>query len=171
MIAAIRPLLPLLWRVAVALLGTFAALGLCALAGLLIPVPIPIALGLAAGVLWWLFHVGIARAEPLYTPELDLETGYILPDAQDMRVRRLEDLIHGAQPNRRMTSRGLARVLGDIADERVRDPDAPPLSSGLRRLIADARHPDPQSHPVGPIDRRALHRYLRELADGEERDR
>lgn len=86
-------------------------------------------------------------------------------------MRRLEDLAYGAQPRRRMTGRGLARVLGEIADERARDPEAPALSSDLARLIETARRPDAEENPVGAIDRRGLHRCLKELAPREERNR
>lgn len=164
-------LLPLLWRLAVGVAAMLALVGVCALFGLLIPLPIPIAVGLVAGAAWWAMNVAPARADHLDSPPLNLDADYALPHARDMRVRRLEDLIHGAQPSRRMTSRGLARTLGDIAEERAHDPAAPPLSEPLERLIAQARHPDAENHPVGPIDRRALHRHLRELAAGEERDR
>lgn len=167
----IRNLLPLLWRLGISVVAALVVVGVCALFKLLIPLPVPIALGLSIGTIWWIIHVGADRADQLDAPQLDFDADYALPHAQDMRVRRLEDLIHGAQPSRRMTSRGLARTLGDIADERSRDPDAPPLSQGLTQLIAQSRHADAESHPVAPIDRRALHRYLRELAVGEERDR
>lgn len=167
----IRDLLPLLWRLGVCVGVALAAVGGFARFDLLIPLPVPIALGLVGGTIWWITRSGAARADQLDAPELDLDVDYALPHSRDMRVRRLEDLLHGAQPSRRMTSRALARTLGDIADERARDTGAPPLSDGLTRVIAQARHPDAEGHPVGPIDRRTLHRYLGELAAGEERDR
>lgn len=167
-----RELLPLLWRLGVGVAVALLAVGAFALFGLLIPLSLPIALGLVGGTIWWFTRSEAARADPLDAPELDLDVDYALPHSRDMRVRRLEDLVHGAQPSRRMTSRGLARTLGEVADERAHDSDAPPLSDGLSRLIAESRHPDAENHPVGPIDRRTLHRYLRELATaGEERDR
>lgn len=165
------PITRLLVRLAIGVLIALAIVGLLSLLGMRIPLPLPIAVGLAIGAIWWMTQSGAARDDPLHAPELDLDADYALPHARDMRVRRLEDLIHGAQPSRRMTARGLARTLGDIADERAHDPAAQPLDEKLSRLIADSRHADAESHPVGPIDRRALHRYLRELAAGEERDR
>lgn len=164
-------LLPLLWRLGAGVAMALAGVGVCAVFDLLIPLPGPIAAGLVIGAAWWALHDAPPRADDVDAPRVDLDADYALPHARDMRVRRLEDLIHGAQPSRRMTSRGLARTLGDIADERATDPAAAPLSDGLRHLIAEARHPDAENHPVGPIDRRILHRYLRELATGEERDR
>lgn len=151
--------------------GVLAAIGIAALFQVRVPLPIPFALALAAGTLWWIADQGAERADPLDAPELDLDADFALPHGQDMRVRRLEDLIHGAQPNRRMTARGLARILGEIAEERARDPEARPLSPDLRALIETAREPDGAAHPVGPIDRRTLHRCLTELAPREERDR
>lgn len=167
----IGELRPLLVRMAISVAAALALVGLFALFDLQMSLPFPIALGLVVGALLWIFHIGISRADQLSTPELDLDADYALPHAQDQRVRRLEDMIHGAQPHRRMTARSLSRVLGELADERAHDPAAPPLSADLASRIAEARHPDADDHPVGPIDRRALHRYLRELAPGEERDR
>lgn len=161
----------LLLRLLLCAVVALAAIGIAALFGVRVPLPIPLALALAAGALWWIADQGAERADPLDAPELDLDADFALPHGQDMRVRRLEDLVHGAQPHRRMTARGLARVLGEIAEERARDPEAPPLSPGLRTLIEAAREPDGAAHPVGPIDRRTLHRCLTELAPREERDR
>lgn len=161
----------LLLRLSLCAAAVLAAIGVAALFQVHVPVPIPLAVALAAGALWWAADQGAERADPLDAPELDLDADFALPHGQDMRVRRLEDLIHGAQPNRRMTARGLARLLGEIAEERARDPAAPPLSPGLRTLIETAREPDAAAHPVGPIDRRTLHRCLTELAPREERDR
>lgn len=167
----IRPWLGLPVKLA---LGALVAVGLqlaCILVGLILPLPMMIALGLLGGAVWWMLGSGAERADQLHAPALDLDVDYALPHAQDTRVRRLEDLAHGAQPSRRMTGRGLVRTLGEIADERARDPDAPPLSAALTQLIETARHPDAEGHPVGPLDRRALHRCLHELAPREERDR
>ena len=166
----IRPLGPLLLRLVICAVVAVTAIGISALFQLAIPLPIPVALALAAGTLWWITDQGADRADPVSAPDLDLDADFALPHGQDMRVRRLEDLIHGAQPNRRMTARGLARILGEIADERARDAEVSPLSPGLRTLIETARQPDGRAHPVGPIDRRTLHRYLTELAAREERD-
>lgn len=160
----ITTLRPLLVRMVLCVGAALAIVGVCALFGLLFSLPIPIALGLVCGALLWIHHVGIPRADHLSAPALDLDADYALPHAQDQRVRRLEDMIHGAQPRRRMTARSLSRALGEIADEREHAPSAPPLSADLVSRIAAARHPDADEHPVGPIDRRTLHRHLRELA-------
>ena len=150
-----RLLIHLLGGAALAVL----AVGVAALFDLRIPLPIPLTIALLGATSWWIIRSGADRAENPEVPRLDLDADYALPHAQDTRVRRLEDLIHGA------------RALGDIADERAHDPAAPALSRDLARLIATARQPDAEAHPVGPIDRRTLHRYLRELAAGEERPR
>lgn len=164
MITALRSLRPLLVRMALCVGAVLAVVGVCALFGLRFSLPFPIALGVVGGTLLWIHHAGIPRADHLSTPALDLDADYALPHAQDQRVRRLEDMIHGAQPRRRMTARSLSRILGEIADERAHGSAAPPLSADLSSRIIEARHPDADSHPVGPIDRRTLHRYLRELA-------
>ena len=62
-------------------------------------------------------------------------------------------------------------TLADIADERARDPDAPPLGPELSELLRAARAAAGSQQPFPPIDRRALHRYLDELALREERHR
>lgn len=167
----IRPWLPLLARLAISVLAALVLYVVCTLFGLFLPPPVLVSLGLACGTAWWIIDEGADRADQLHAPALDLDVDYALPHAQDTRVRRLEDLAYGAQPKRRMTHRGLLRTLGEIADERAHDPDAPPLSTDLTRLIETARHPDAEQHPVGPMDRRTLHRSLKELALREERDR
>lgn len=159
-------LLELLWRTAATTAAAVALALLCRFIGLQLSLHLPIAVGIVAGVMWWFLRVGPDRAEHTHVPEVDLDADYALPHAQDMRVRRLEDMIHGAQPHRRMTSRGLALVLADIAEERARDPDAPALGPELSRLLRTART---EGATVPPIDRRALHRYLDELAPREER--
>ena len=159
-------LVGLLWRTAVTT-GTMVVLALaCGLADLVVPLPVPVAAGIILGAVWWYLHVGGDRAEHARLPALDLDADYALPHAQDMRVRRLEDMVHGAQPSRRMTSRGLALVLAEIAEERARDPDAPPPGPELSRLLRTARTEDAS---VPPIDRPTLHRILDELAVREER--
>lgn len=167
-------LLPLAWRMAA---GAALALAVMLVAGLFsvrISWPVPVALGLIAGTAWWILNQETERDDAPHHPDLDLEADYALPHAQDMRVRRLEDAVHGAQPSRRMTARTLGQVLGEIADERARDERAPALSEGLTQLIERSRtpaRPDGDAPDVAPIDRRTLHRYLHELAPREERDR
>lgn len=167
----IRSWMPLLIRLVLGAAAAVAAHLVCRIIGLVLPLPVLLSVGLACGTALWIIAQGADRADHLHAPELDLDVDYALPHAQDVQVRRLEDLAFGAQPRRRMTGRALARVLGEIADERARDPDAPDLSPALARLIETARRPDAEEHPVGAIDRRGLHRCLRELAPSEERDR
>lgn len=137
----------------------------CALFGLHLSLPTLCALGLAGGAGLWLVRAEVSRADTLDPPPLDLDVDYALPHGQDMRVRRLEDVIHGAQPHRRMTSRALARTLGEVAEARSRDPLAPPLSPALSRLLEQVRDPGTEAESFPPIDRRTLHRHLRELSD------
>lgn len=137
--------------------------GLAAL-GLWVALPTILAAGLVGGAAIWLLRLEPDRADQLDIPPLDLDVDYALPHGQDIRVRRLEDMIHGAQPNRRMTARTLARTLAEVAEERARDPQAPPLSPQLQDLIDRARHEDPEAAPIRAIDRRTLHLYLRELS-------
>jgi hypothetical protein len=143
-----RPeLLSLLLRLAAGTALALAVVGLCSLFGLGLPLPLPLALGLVGGAVSWMLEHSPDHADQVDAPALDLDVDYALPHASDPRVRRLEDMAWGAQPRRAMTSRALARTLAEIARERDRDPDAP------------------------PIDRRTLHRHLHQLADGEERER
>lgn len=160
----------LLLRLGICTAGILALVGVCALFGMRFALPLPIALGLMAGTASWLIQRTPVRADHADAPPLDLDADFALPHAQDMRVRRTEDMIHGAQPSRRMTSRSLARVLAEIDDERSRDPEAPALSPQLTRILDEAREADAAEHPVGPIDRRHLHRYLRELSGRPEQD-
>ncbi|MBB5832250.1 hypothetical protein [Brachybacterium aquaticum] len=166
-----RELRSLLLRTALFLVLAIAVVAVAGIAGLRIPWPLPVSLALVAGAGSWLLDRGVDHDDQLDAPALDLDADYALPHAQDTTVRRLEEAVHGAQPRRRMTSRALARTLGEIAEERERDPEAPPLPPDLARLIATAREPDAEAHPVGPIDRRTLHRYLHQLAAREERER
>lgn len=152
-----------------AVVGAAAALAVvaaCALAGLHLSLPTMVAAGLATGAAIWLLRLEPSRADQLDSPPLDLDVDYALPHGQDIRVRRLEDMIHGAQPHRRMTSRGLALVLAEIAEERARDPDAPPPGPELIRVLRTVRA---ENATVPPIDRPTLHRILDELAVREER--
>lgn len=125
---------------------------------------VPVVLVVIATTLTFLARVPLQRAEPARRPILDPVPELVRGDSGDVAVRRIADAIHGAGPRRRMTGRALGRMLGDIAAERALDPAAPPLSPELQHLIAEAGHPDARAHPVGTIDRAALHRYLRELA-------
>ena len=155
---------PLLLRMALCVAAALALVVLCALLGLRLALPLPIALGLMSGALLWIAQVDFPHAESLSAPDLDRDPGYSLPHAQHQRVRRLEDLIYSAQPHRRMTARGLMRVLGELAEDRPPDPDRPELSHDLRSRIAEAAQTETQDLPVAPVDRRTLHRYLRELS-------
>lgn len=147
------------------LLGALALTGVCAVFGLFLSIPTMCTLGVAAGAGLWLVRVEPARADSLDPPPLDLDVDYALPHGQDMRVRRLEDVIHGAQPHRRMTARALARTLADVAEDRARDPRAAPLSPALSGLLEQVRDPGTDAESFPPIDRRTLHQHLRELSD------
>src|SRR5699024_1990969 len=104
---------PLLLRMALFVAAALALLCLCALLGLRLTLPLPLARVLMSGALLCSAPVVAPPAESLSAPDLVRDPGYPRPHAQHQRVRRLEDLIYGAQPHRRMTARGLMRVLGE----------------------------------------------------------
>lgn len=139
------------------------------LIGMHLALPVPLAIALAGGALWWIAGVAADVATPLETPELNLDPGYALPHAQDPVVRRIEDTLYGAQPRRRTSTRALGQLLGRLADQREHragPQGAPPLSPALQDLIGHSR--DPQAHDAPrPVDRRFLHRILHELATPE----
>lgn len=145
--------------------AALALLGIFTFVGMRMSLPMVLAGGLAAGAAIWLVRLEPSRADQLDGPPLDLDVDYALPHGQDVRVRRLEDMIHGAQPHRRMTARTLARTLAEIAAERAQDPQAAPLSAPLQDLIDRAQVGDPEAPPIRAIDRRTLHRHLRELSN------
>ncbi|GAA1335006.1 hypothetical protein NLU66_16010 [Brachybacterium sp. NBEC-018] len=127
----------------------------CSLFDLQLALPLPLALGLAAGAIAWWVHVGVDHADQLHSPPLDLDVDYALPHAQDQRVRRLEETIHGAGPRRRMTTGALVRELEGLAAARGVHLDLP-------------RRSGPDGPEAVPVDRAALHRHLRQLAAADE---
>lgn len=135
----------------------------CRLFGLLLAPAVVAGAALLVGAAVWFLREPPERDAQPDPPPLDLDADYQLPHGQDARVRRLEEMVHGAQPSRRMTARSLARVLGEIADERARDPEAPPLDPELRDLIERAREGEGSDASAPAIDRRALHRFFRRL--------
>lgn len=167
----LRDLTPLLLRLGVAVAVAVAVRFALMPVGLHIPWTLLITLGLMAGAAWWVMFEGADRAHQLDPPRLDPDVDAVLPHGQDTTVRRLENTVYSAQPGRRVTTTALARLLVEIADERDRDPDAPPLSAPLTQLLTRIRRRDTDDAPMDAIDRRALHRILRELAAREERDR
>lgn len=150
-------------------IGVVVSLLLCA--GLLLvnvhlnPV-LPILLFLAVAVVLWGLRVGVDRAESSSLRPLDVNADWASPDAGDINVRRLEDRIASAQPSHRITARALARTLADIDDANPRHD----LSDPLAHLLAEAREEDRDAHPIAPITRPVLHRYLRELAAQSEKE-
>jgi hypothetical protein len=142
--------------------------GLCLLAWVagyhLRPV-LPFSVCLVVALISWLVTADLDIAFGVDRPRLDTDPDAASPHAGDVRVRRLEDMMHAAQPRRRMTGRALGQVLGEIADERAHHPAAPPLPQDLRRLIEISRDPDTDPRHTPSVDRRTLHRYLRALAD------
>ncbi|EWS81878.1 hypothetical protein [Brachybacterium phenoliresistens] len=135
-----------------------------ALAGAHLDPVLPVSLALAVAACSWFLRRGIARADASAAPPLDTDPDAARLDGRDLRVRRLEAAAYSAQPARKITARAIGQALGEIAAEREHREDAPPLSEPLRRLIAESAHEDHDAHPVAPIDRATLHRYLRELA-------
>lgn len=161
----------LLLRVTLGAVIALAIVGICGLFGLHLPLALLLAAGIGLAAAGWVIAHPPAQDPAPDPPPLDLEADFVLPHAQDLRVRRLEDILHGAQPSRRMTSRALGRVIEEIAEERSRNASAPPLSDELTAFITASRGPEATARTVGPLPRRTLHRFLRELAAGEERNR
>lgn len=121
------------------------------------PAPVLVlALGLAG--VRWLSRRRVETAPALQAPSPEHADRLVRPDAYDLRVRRLEDMVHGAHPSRMYTATRLAHTLLEIAEA------APPeararLSPPLQDLLRRAR----EGSTVPGLDRRTLHRYLREL--------
>lgn len=150
-------------------IGVVVALALCAVL-LLIDVRLhpvlPILLALISAVVLWGLRTGVDRAEASALRPVELEPDWASPDAGDITVRRLEERIASAQPAHRITARALARTLADLDDDNPRHD----LSAPLAHLLAEAREEDRDAHPIAPISRPDLHRYLRELAAQSEED-
>ncbi|MDO5662266.1 MAG: hypothetical protein Q4G40_06195 [Brachybacterium sp.] len=164
-------LLPLAWRW---VLGLLIAGGLILLGdalGIRLNPVYPIVLALAGATLLWLLRSGVERAHSADVPRRNDDPEYASPDASDVRVRRLEDMVFSAQPSRRISQRALGQLLGHLADEALarRDraagrtadrsaEDRTELPEELRTLIRLSRTPD---STVSPITRRELHAHLR----------
>ena len=148
----------------IALVVALVVMLVLALAGAHLDPVLPVSLALAVAACAWFLRRGVARADPSAAPPLDTDPDAARPDGRDLRVRRLEASAYSAQPARKITARAIGQALGEIAAEREHREDAPPLSEPLRRLIAESAQEDHDAHPVAPIDRATLHRYLRELA-------
>ncbi|HIY24522.1 MAG TPA: hypothetical protein H9837_09515 [Candidatus Brachybacterium merdigallinarum] len=162
----LRGLVPRLLLAVAAVLLLVIALRLI---GMHLALPVPLAVALAGGALWWIVGAGAEVAIPLESPELNLDPGYALPHAQDPAVRRIEDTLYGAQPRRRTSTRALGQLLGRLADQREHragPQGTPPLSPALQDLIGHSRDPKVHDAPR-PVDRRFLHRILHELATPE----
>lgn len=158
------------WALILSLAVAFIVVVLSRFALVLDPV-IPVSIALALATIVWLASAPTDRDDTLGTPSLQTDVTDTPPHGDDLAVRRLEDMIDGAQPHRRMTGRALGQVLGDIADDREHREGAAPLSAPLARLIRDARSTDPDAPEIGAIDQRTLHRYLRELSAPPQEDR
>jgi hypothetical protein len=166
-----RPLSRLGIHLAVAVVATAVLWLLLRIAGYILNPVVPLGVLLVLAVAVWLMRSGIEVAYPVRTPRLDPDPTNGTPYSGDVTVRRLEDMMYAAQPQHRMTSRALGQMLGDAAEEHDTHEHAPALGEDLRHLIAESREPDADAHPVPPVDRRKLHRYLRELAATSQEDR
>ena len=149
--------------------AALALLGIFTFVGMRMSLPMVLAGGLAAGAAIWLVRLEPSRADQLDGPPLDLDVDDALPHGQDVRVCRLEDMIHGAQPHRRMTARTLARTLAEIAAERAQDPAghtaerpaAGPHRSCAGRGSGGCADPcDRPPHPPPPSARALEHRRV-----------
>ncbi|PWH07683.1 hypothetical protein DEO23_03415 [Brachybacterium endophyticum] len=157
-------------RLGAALLALLAlTLGLRLLGIVLHPV-LPLALLLVIALISWLVSSELETADALDPPYLDDDPEAASPHAGDVVVRRLEEMIHGAAPRRRMTSRTLGRALAEVATERSHRDDARALPQDLQDFLTEATRPLPADDartapPLAPVDRATLHRWLRALSD------
>ncbi len=118
-------------------------------------IPFAIALTIAAAV--WIVSAPLERDDALAPVVLDPDPDRVAAHSYDLWVRRLHDMVDGAQAHRRMTGRELGRVLGEIAAERARAPPSPrplPRTAGPDRPVpthrrgrSDDRHYRP-AHPA-----------------------
>ncbi|MFC0675256.1 hypothetical protein [Brachybacterium hainanense] len=159
-----RELAVLLRDIAIGLATALLAIIVLSFVGMHLQPILPLSLAVLGATGLWFLRRGISRADAADHPELDLDPDAARPDARDVLVRKMEAAAYSAQPSRKITGRAVSQILARIAEEREHREDVPPLSEGLRRLIAESQQGDHDAHPIGPIDRAALHRHLRELA-------
>lgn len=157
-----RRLRSLLVHLAAALAAALVLMVVLRVAGQILHPWLPLAVLLVVALCAWLLSPDLRTADALETPALDDEPEALSPHAADVTVRRLEEMIHGAGPRRRMTSRALGQVLARAAEEREHRDDAPPLPEDLRSLMRAASAED--GTPVPPVSRTDLRRWLRALA-------
>lgn len=162
----IRDLRVLLWWAIVLIIALVVVFVVLMTFQLVLSVWVPLALALIIAAILWAVNAPVDRDHAVVTPELNPDPDYQVPHGDDLQVRRLEEMIHGAQPRRRMTGRSLGRTLGRAAA--LRSAQAPALSVDLQQFIARASDPDAEDEPMPRIDRRTLRRYLTELAATEE---
>lgn len=124
------------------------------------PVAILVLAGLAAATVTWLLAEGLDRAPALPPATGGAAAQSVTIDGGDVRVRRLEDAMHGAQARRALTTDVLAARLAEAVS--AHGPvDPAQLSPLLQRMLASAADP---ALPAPTIDRPTLHRLLREIA-------
>ncbi|MBK0332797.1 hypothetical protein I8D64_15450 [Brachybacterium sp. MASK1Z-5] len=168
-----RVLRSLLVRLALAVCATAVLMGVLGIFGHYLHPWLPLAVALVIALVSWLLTPELAGADALETPLLDDEPEAVSPYAADVTVRRLEEMMHGAGPRRRMTGRSLGRMLALAAAERDhRDHadhsgQAPPLPEDLRAFLRACEDPDAGAVPA--VTRPALQRWLRALSPQEDR--
>lgn len=168
-----RVLRSLLVRLALAVCATAVLMGVLGIFGHFLHPWLPLAVALVIALVSWLISPELAGADALETPLLDDDPEAVSPYAADVTVRRLEEMMHGAGPRRRMTGRSLGRMLALAAAERdhrdraVHTGQAPPLPEDLRRFLRACEEPGTGSVPA--VTRPALQRWLRALSPQEHR--
>ncbi|MCG7310596.1 hypothetical protein [Brachybacterium sp. ACRRE] len=168
-----RVLRSLLVRLALAVCATAVLMGVLGIFGHYLHPWLPLAVALVIALASWLLTPELAGADALETPLLDDEPEVVSPYGADVTVRRLEEMMHGAGPRRRMTGRSLGRMLAIAAAERDhrdhadRTGQAPPLPEDLRAFLRACEDPDAGSVPA--VTRPALQRWLRALSPQEDR--
>ncbi|WP_152351666.1 hypothetical protein [Brachybacterium subflavum] len=171
-----RVLRSLLVRLALAVCATAVLMGVLGIFGHFLHPWLPLAATLVVALVSWLLSPELAGADALETPLLDDDPEAVSPYAADVSVRRIEEMMHGAGPRRRMTGRSLGRMLALAAAEREhRDQrvhadhtgQAPPLPEDLQRFLRACEDPDAGSVPA--VTRPALQRWLLALSPQEHR--
>lgn len=168
----------LLVRLGLAVAATAALMAVLGFFGHFLHPWLPLAVALVIALLLWLLSPELAGADALEPPPLDDDPEAISPYGADVTVRRLEEMIHGAGPRRRMTGRSLGHLLARAAAEREhsdhrdpRDPREPrdgaaPLPEDLRAFLRACEAED--GRPVPPVTRTDLRRWLRALSPQED---
>jgi hypothetical protein len=154
----------LLLRLGIAVVATAVLVGVLRIAGQTLHPSLPLTVMLVVALCTWLLSPEVQIADALAPPQLDDDPEAVSPHASDVAVRRAEEMMHGAAPRRRMTSRALGRSLSLAAEEHDRRSESAPLPEDLRDFLAVTTAENSERERMPPVPRRTLHRWLRALA-------